>query len=104
MIEHFMILPLSNMYHIKSNILDQTGLRIARCDFDGQMCDEADANATYIIKCVNGYGALRTALNESTDMLRRLRRHYGRDFTDLDDCDSRSVIVANEAALMKGGA
>lgn len=47
--------------------------------------------------------ALRTALSASTDMLRRLRRHYGRDFTDLDDCDIRSVIVANEAALMRGG-
>ncbi len=47
--------------------------------------------------------ALRTAIAASTDMLRRLRRHYGRDFTDLDDCNIRSVIVANEAVLMKGG-
>lgn len=95
--EHSMILPLAHMHNIKSNVLDQSGLRIARCDFDGQMCAEADANAAYIIKCVNGYDALRTALRESTELLRvALCMPDGEAYGFVEQ------IAANEAVLAKG--
>lgn len=58
-IEHDMLLPLAAMAGIPSNVLDQSGMRIARCDYDGEMCPEGDANAAYIIKCVNSYAALQ---------------------------------------------
>lgn len=63
--EHTMILPLDHMAGIPSNILDQSGLRIARCDFDGQMCQEANDNAAYIIKCVNEYSCQKLPAKES---------------------------------------
>lgn len=66
--------------------------------------EDDQRHASDLQECIDEIKTLRAALEASTDMLRRLRRHYGRDFTDLDDCDSRSVIVANEAALMKGNA
>lgn len=58
-IEHDMLLPLAAMAGIPSNVLDQRGIRIARCDYDGEMCPEGDANAAYIIKCVNSYADLQ---------------------------------------------
>lgn len=55
--EHDMMLPLDTMAGMPTNILDQTGKRIARCDYDGDFCAEAAANAAYIIKCVNTLAA-----------------------------------------------
>lgn len=109
--EHDMLLPLDHMHGIKSNILDQTGKRIARCDFDGEMCAEADANAAYIIKCVNDRESLqaenqqlRDRLRKSTELLRDPSLLIFRTFRV--DGYWRTLltnqIAANEAALAKG--
>ena len=67
---HDMMLPLVPMAGTPSNVLDQSGLRVARCDFDGQWKPACDANAAYIIKCVNEHERLEAALRASTELVR----------------------------------
>lgn len=60
--EHCMLLPLTEMHGIPTNLLDQSGCRMARCDFDGTVNVDAIKNAKYIKRAVNSYADMLAAL------------------------------------------
>jgi hypothetical protein len=64
-------MKLSLMSGMPTNILDESGMRVARCDFDGDFeSHEATENAHYIVRCVNSYEDLR---NQNAELLKALR-------------------------------
>lgn len=68
-----MKLPLEPMDGMPTNLLDQTGLRVARCDFDGTVNADAIMNAVDIRLAVNEHATLLTenaALKREVERLR----------------------------------
>lgn len=67
----------SEMAGMPTNVLDSSGLRVARCDFDGDFNHpEAIANAKRIIECVNALDGI------SNGELRKIDKKALRKFFD----------------------